>query len=470
MERQSQDAKDEARDVDAFEFGGSEETELLSESFEPSFARKALIFFTYSCVIFAISSPLTSYPAMEKDVPDFDQSSSFFVLGVATAGTGLGKILPGYLVARFGARRTYLVLILTLGFLCAVLSVCNSVGTIALVQLLIEFTAGPAWPSHNELVRGHFGANMVGKGIQTISISSRSSDMVGKFIYGSILFAGISWRWVVRLAAAICLCGALLSFLHKDSHSQADVRREVSLRDIFRRTLNVLRRRRYWKAVGTYMLLTVLKKSGQLIPVYFSKTSDPSLVNAGVASWLGIVFQCGLILGLFGGGYLYNSVSDRKKRGLVLGLLLVSTGAGVVLALFGVHVTSSLPMLIFRGALVVVFATGVGLPYYIPIGIFVVKIGKEDTATVSALMDFVGYAFGSVFFVSILTPMVKHLGWFWVWGFYAGVSFLSAVLANGFLNMLYETDWDTIQPDYIFGARPGSLEDKQALLIDQEQL
>ena len=108
MERQSQDAKDEARDVDAFEIGGSEETELLSESFEPSFARKALIFFTYSCVIFAISSPLTSYPAMEKDVPDFDQSSSFFVLGVATAGTGLGKILPGYLVARFGARRTYL--------------------------------------------------------------------------------------------------------------------------------------------------------------------------------------------------------------------------------------------------------------------------------------------------------------------------------------------------------------------------
>jgi hypothetical protein len=85
------------------------DVDVLPDDFEPSFARKALIFATYTCVIFAISSPLTSYPAMQKEVPGFDQSSSFFVMGVATAGTGFGKILPGYLVARFGARRTYLI-------------------------------------------------------------------------------------------------------------------------------------------------------------------------------------------------------------------------------------------------------------------------------------------------------------------------------------------------------------------------
>ena len=85
-------------------------------------------------------------------------------------------------------------------------------------------------------------------------------------MYGSMFYVGISWRWVARLAAAICVFGAFLSVMHKDSHFEADVRRDVSLRDIFDRTVNVLRRKRYWKAVGMYMLLTILKKSGQLIP------------------------------------------------------------------------------------------------------------------------------------------------------------------------------------------------------------
>ncbi len=447
------------------------DVDVLPDDFEPSFARKALIFTTYACVIFAISSPLTSYPAMQKDIPGFDQSSSFFVMGVATAGTGFGKILPGYLVARFGARRTYLILILTLGLLCGALSICNSVGTIAVVQFFIEFSAGSAWPSHNEIVRGHFGATMLGKGIQTISLSSRSSDMLGKAMYGGILYAEVSWRWVARLAAALCVIGAFLSLFHKDSHYKRDVRREASLREIFNRTVDILCRRRYWKAVGVYMLLTLLKKSGQLIPVYFLNTSNPSLVNAGVASWLGIIFQCGLLLGIVGGGYWYNLISNGKKRGLVLTLLLMSTGAGAMLCIFGVHVTSSLSMLIFRGALVVVFATGIGLAYYIPIGIFVVQIGKEDTATVSALMDFVGYAFGSIFFVAVLTPMVQYLGWFWVWFFYAGVSLLSAILENSFLNMLYGTNWETVKPDYIFGSRElnDGTEDYKSLLEHSDQ-
>ena len=61
--------------------------ETLPPTFQPTFGRKLLIFVTYSCVIFAISSPLASYPAMVKDVPGFGVSSSFFVLGVATAET-----------------------------------------------------------------------------------------------------------------------------------------------------------------------------------------------------------------------------------------------------------------------------------------------------------------------------------------------------------------------------------------------
>ena len=141
-----------------------------------------------------------------------------------------------------------------------------------------------------------------------------------------------------------------------------------------------------------------------------------------------------------------------------------------MLTLFGVHVTNSLATLVFRCALVTIFATGVGLAYYIPIGVFVVKIGKEDTATVSALMDIVGYAFGGIFFTFVLTRMVKHLGWFWVWMFYAGIALLSAFLATGFLNMLLETDWDTIEPEYICARKTGAEDDRVSLLDNDQQV
>ena len=96
------------------------------------------------------------------------------------------------------------------------------------------------------------------------------------------------------------------------------------------------------------------------------------------------------------------------------------------------------------------------------------KIGKEDTATVSALMDIVGYAFGGIFFHLRFDAMVKHLGWFWVWMFYAGIALLSAFLATGFLNMLLETDWDTIEPEYICARKTGAGDDRVSA-VDNDQ-
>ena len=159
--------------------------------------QKTLIFVTYSCVIFAISSPLASYPAMEKDVPGFGVSSSFFVLGVATAGTGLGKLLPGYFVARFGARRTYF---------CAHTNAWTSLWSSVDLQqcwghrhgqFCIEFHCRPCVAVAQRDGPGPLRYRRARrKGIQTISLASRSSDMVGKAMYGSMFYVGISWRWV----------------------------------------------------------------------------------------------------------------------------------------------------------------------------------------------------------------------------------------------------------------------------------
>ena len=41
------------------------------------------------------------------------------------------------------------------------------------------------------------------------------------------------------------------------------------------------------------LFLTLLKRSGQLMPVYFNDTS--TIVNEGSASWYAAIFQVGLL-------------------------------------------------------------------------------------------------------------------------------------------------------------------------------
>ena len=68
-----------------------------------------------------------------------------------------------------------------------------------------------------------------------------------------------------------------------------------------------------------------------------------------------------------------------------------------MLTLFGVSITNSLATLVSSLCARDYFCHWVGLAYYIPIGVCG-ENWEEDTATVSALMDIVGYAFGSIFF------------------------------------------------------------------------
>ena len=107
----------------------------LPKDYVPSFSRKLLFFVTYGVVILAATSPLASYAAMHNDIPNFTSSSSFLVYGIATIGTGCGKLLPGYVVARFGARAIYLYLIFTIGILCMLLSFSQTVMHVAICEV-----------------------------------------------------------------------------------------------------------------------------------------------------------------------------------------------------------------------------------------------------------------------------------------------------------------------------------------------
>ena len=89
---------------------------------------------------------------MHTDIPTFTSSSSFFVYGIATIGTGCGKLLPGYDVTKFGARQTYLFVIINMGILCLLLSFSETVMHVAFIEFFIELHAGSAWPAHAMMI------------------------------------------------------------------------------------------------------------------------------------------------------------------------------------------------------------------------------------------------------------------------------------------------------------------------------
>ena len=424
----------------------------LPKDYVPSFSRKLLFFVTYGVVILAATSPLASYAAMHNDIPNFTSSSSFLVYGIATIGTGCGKLLPGYVVARFGARAIYLYLIFTIGILCMLLSFSQTVMHVAIFEFFIELHAGTAWPAHAVMIRGNFGENLIGEGIQIISLSSRGSDLFGKGLYGTMLYKHISWRYILRLASILCFACALLSRLHQDSVKTPDIYNpNITINDIRKRTITILCRKRFWSGALVMLFLTLLKRSGQLMPVYFNDTS--TIVNEGSASWYAAIFQVGLLSSIFIGGSIYNRIVDGKnKRLLCVALLIFGVILSSLLAIFGVQKSNSYNMLMFRCVLIFFYACSIGLTYFIPTAVFSIKFGQKDTATVSALMDFVGYTFGSAFLINILTPMQKYLGWRYVWAFYSLLTLLSVFITYDFMTMLEVDDtinWSNLRYKYI---------------------
>ena len=64
--------------------------------------------------------------------------------------------------------------------------------------------------------------------------------------------------------------------------------------------------------------------------------------------------------------------------------------------------------------LVPIVAVGVGLTYYVPMGVFSVKFGQENTALVSAYLDLLGYLTSAIFLSGILRPAI-NVGWSSAW-------------------------------------------------------
>ena len=413
----------------------------------PSPWRQALLFFTYACTIFCVAAPPALYPAMQRDLADFTSGDAATVLSVATVGTGLGKINAMLTVGRCGARRSYFVTQVLLSLFVFLLSVSSAVWMLALCTFAMELSAGPSWPSHGVIVRGWWPIDRLASAFWVLSLSSRGSDMGSKLLYGGLINAGVGWRWTLRLASVFALLGALASRWHGDTREASDVRTPGA--DV-KRQLSRFRlhsgNKSFWLAGSCMLLLTCVKKSGQLTSVYFRDVTNTTVLSDGGAASMGVVFQSGLVVSVLVGGKVYEHVLRNVDGGrtkviaLCAGLVLMSGVCSVLLALSSVSASAPDPemgTLVWRGFLVFLVAAGVGLTYYVPMGVFSVEYGKEDTALVSAYLDLLGYLMSAFFMAIVLRPSIDgDGGWGAAWACIACVTFAAAFATVVFLRML----------------------------------
>ena len=414
-------------------------TNIKPPTVAPPRWRQLLLFVTYGLTILSVSAPPALYPAMQHEMSNFTSGDAATVLGIATVGTGLGKVQAMMTVARFGARRTYLFAQICLATFVFLLSLSNAVWLVALCTFSMEFAAGPSWPAHAVIVRGWWPTEMLPSAFWVLSLASRGSDMGSKLLYGALLNAGVPWRWLLRLASCGAIIGSLLSRWHRDTHQDADVMNpNANAREQLHTFVSISKQRKFWIAGITMLLLTCVKKSGQLTSVYFRDVTNQTILTDGGAAGMGVVFQMGLMSSVLVFGKLYEKLKeDRHRIVLCVTLVGMSAGCGLLLALDGGAVSSSMSLLVWRAALVFFVAVGVGLTYYVPMGVFSVQFGKENTALVSAYLDLLGYLMSATFLSVALRPAIDSGGgWSTAWYCLAFVSLMASVAALFFLRML----------------------------------
>jgi hypothetical protein len=122
------------------------------------------------------------------------------------------------------------------------------------------------------------------------------------------------------------------------------------------------------------------------------------------------VWPVGFIISVMGIGSWFNQLSPPGKTRLVFAMTSVST-----VAMFSIGwIVSSWPKdedpsafsRIVVVALVIIVATGVGLPYYVPSGVFAAQFGGEQAGVVSAYLDGTS-ALATGTFLKLLSSLVR---------------------------------------------------------------
>ncbi len=247
------------------------------------------------CVVtpFAVDMYLPAFGSIAKEfgatTPQISLTLSTYFVGFA-----LGQIFYGPLLDRFG-RKKPLYLGLTIYVLCSIgCAMAHNLNQLIVLRLLEALGGCVAQVGAIAMVRDFFPAKESAKIFSLLFLMIGVSPLLAPTI-GSFLIAGIGWRWIFVLLAAIAFVILVVTFLflpegHKPDHS-------ISLRPgpMARAFWHILRQ----PQLLTYTLAGGLSFSGLIAYV----AGSPIIFMDGFhmnARAFGVIFA-GLVMGFIGG-------------------------------------------------------------------------------------------------------------------------------------------------------------------------
>jgi sugar phosphate permease len=365
-----------------------------------------------------------------------------WAVSLGTVGYAVGKFAGGALTDLLGGRRTYL---FGMGgaVACTLLfAIGGSLPLLSLAWFANRLIQSLGWPGMIKITSRWFSYSSYNTVMAVISLSFLFGDAAARFFIGQLINAGLSWREVFCVTAAVLAMLWVVNALWiRESPGEFGLTEPETNPDNLFGALGedpepesagpllatLARSPAFWIVCLMSLGLTLLRET-------FNNWTPTYLVEAvGVSKGNGA--QMSSVFPLFGGvsvllaGFLGDRLGRSGRAVIILGGVLLG---GLALGLLGSvsfagRSTEALGLVSLVGFLLI------GPYSYLAGAISLDFGGKRAGATACGIIDGVGYLFGGVVAGRVVSAVSSSLGWQGVFQMLAVVAFLTAAAAAAFL-------------------------------------
>lgn len=269
------------------------------------------LFGTYFCNALAFTLPVVLLPLVAAErVAGTALSASAFVAAVAsisTLGSGMGKLLNGFVCQFLGGTRSSFIYLLGVASALTSLSICNPAQA-GWILAMMEFFSSIQWTACSVVLANHYkDPAKFAKGITILSLGTTSGQIGAKLLGTTLLKCGMSWRSVAQLAGCVALmAAAIMKFFiteHPAEATATSVRQPLAANEqpqqsIAQSIKAVLGSPLFWQVGIGHAIAMVARTSEKILGAFFHQaTALPRSLCGGLTAFVTIGFVHGLVNG-----------------------------------------------------------------------------------------------------------------------------------------------------------------------------
>lgn len=356
------------------------------------------------------------------------------IASVGVVFYAIGKVVNGVLGDFLGGKKIFIAGMIGSVAATVIFGISSGVGVFFAVWAANRLIQSMGWGGLVKTAANWVGFRSYGKVMALLSLSFLFGDVVARLLLGALYEAGIGWRQLFFVAAAILAVITVINvfFLKENPETVGFTKPEVNPENLFNQSAGAEAKPAslrelllpYFKSFPFLLLLivsfglTAIREAFNFwLPTYLTESTQ---LSGGDASAFSALFPAAGVVSILLSGYL----SDLSgKRGLII--LLACLPAVGVLLLMTLPVQNPLLPLVFI-ALVGLLILG---PYSFLAGAMSLDIGgRKGAATAAGLMDAIGYV-GGTLAVWLTGVLAQRSGWNSAFMVLAATAALTAVAA-----------------------------------------